>query len=61
MEDDAVRKLAAEIEVGQELDMLSIEELEKRIAILEEEIARYRDAIAGKQDSKSEAEAFFRK
>jgi uncharacterized small protein (DUF1192 family) len=61
MDEDAVRKLAAEIVIGESLDTLSIEELEKRITLLEGEIARHRDAIAGKQDTKTSAEAFFRK
>lgn len=42
-----------------EIEGLSVGELEARIGALEAEIARVRDVIAQKQDSKSAAEAVF--
>ncbi len=44
-----------------EIENLSVAELEERITALEAEIARVRDVIASKQDSKSAAEAVFGK
>jgi uncharacterized small protein (DUF1192 family) len=61
MDEDGVRKLRAELRIGEDLDELSIQELEERITLLDSEIARYRLAIDRKQDTKSSAEAFFRK
>ena len=43
------------------LEVLSIEALEEYIGELEIEIARVREAIAGKQDARTGAEAFFKK
>ncbi|MFC3703786.1 DUF1192 domain-containing protein [Devosia honganensis] len=47
-------------EVGAVLDGLSVEELEARIALLEEEIVRLRGAIAARGDSRKAAEAAFK-
>lgn len=44
-----------------EIEDLSVAELEERIMALEVEVARVRDVIASKQDSKSAAEAVFGK
>ena len=49
-----------EITIGEDLSLLSIGELEHRIQILESEIARIREVLAGKQSSKAAADAFFR-
>jgi len=46
--------------VGMALDSLSIDELEARIAMLEAEIARLRQAISRKSESRNAAEAVFR-
>ncbi len=43
------------------LEEMSIETLEEYIAELEAEIARIREAIAGKQDARAGAEQFFKK
>lgn len=43
------------------LEVMSIEALEEYIAELEAEIARAREAIAGKQTAREGAEAFFKK
>jgi uncharacterized small protein (DUF1192 family) len=57
--EDAPKK-KPEIVIGEELGLLSIEELQARIARLEAEIKRYREAIAAKQASKAAADSFFR-
>lgn len=44
-----------------EIEDLSVAELEARVAALEAEIERVKGVIAGKQDSKSAAEAVFGK
>ena len=50
----------AEIVVGEDISMLSVDELEKRIVLLEQEIGRIRDDIATKRMSKEAAESIFR-
>ncbi len=47
-------------EVGQDLSMLSIDEIDERIGLLEREIARLREARSKKEDSRAAASAFFR-
>jgi len=58
-QDDAPRPAA--VEIGQPLDLLSVAELDERIARLRQEIARLEDARAAKQAANAAAEAFFRK
>ena len=48
------------ITVGENLDLLSVSELEQRVQDLDSEIARVKAAIAAKQASKTAADAFFR-
>jgi uncharacterized small protein (DUF1192 family) len=48
-------------ELGQDLTLLSVAELNERIALLKEEIARLEADIKGKQASKSAADLFFKK
>jgi uncharacterized small protein (DUF1192 family) len=48
-------------EIGQELALLSIRELEERLELLNEEIGRLQAAIASKQGSRSVADQFFKK
>ena len=48
-------------EIGQDLALLSIKELEERIALLNDEIARLQVAIASKQGSRNVADQFFKK
>jgi uncharacterized small protein (DUF1192 family) len=48
-------------ELGQDLTLLSVAELNERIALLKEEIARLESDIKGKQASKSAADLFFKK
>ena len=47
-------------EVGQDLSMLSIDELDERIALLEREIGRLKEARARKEESRAAASAFFK-
>jgi uncharacterized small protein (DUF1192 family) len=61
MEEDDRPKKKIVHEIGQELALLSIGELEERIALLKEEIARLQAAIASKQGSRSVADQFFKK
>lgn len=58
-DDDRPKKITHEI--GQDLYLLSVKELEERIALLTEEIERLRAAIASKQSSRSAADSFFKK
>jgi uncharacterized small protein (DUF1192 family) len=55
------RKKTQEIVLGQDLSAISEHELTARIAVLEEEIARSREAIKSRQTSRSAADAVFRK
>jgi uncharacterized small protein (DUF1192 family) len=48
-------------EIGQDLVLLSVNELQERIALLKEEIARLEASIASKQSSRSVADTFFKK
>mgnify|MGYP001428785291 CR=1 FL=1 len=53
-------KKPAGITVGENLDLLSVAELEHRVQALESEIERTRAAIQSKRASKNAADAFFR-
>lgn len=59
-EEDAVRRVA-DIAIGADLTMLSIEDLESRIILLAAEIERITAAIAAKKQSKTAAETFFKR
>jgi uncharacterized small protein (DUF1192 family) len=48
-------------EIGQDLALLSVNELRERIALLKDEIARLDASIASKQASRSAADTFFKK
>jgi len=48
-------------EIGQDLSMLSLDEIDLRVAALEAEIERLAEARAKKDASRSAADAFFRK
>jgi uncharacterized small protein (DUF1192 family) len=60
MEAEDLPKKKPEIVVGENLDMLSVADLEQRISILESEIARIRQAVGQKRASKTTADSFFR-
>ncbi|MHB1111190.1 MAG: DUF1192 domain-containing protein [Devosia sp.] len=46
--------------VGMPIDTMSVEELNDRIGMLEDEIARLREAIAARQKTKAAAESIFK-
>jgi uncharacterized small protein (DUF1192 family) len=48
-------------EIGQDLALLSVNELRERIALLKDEIARLEASIASKQSSRNVADTFFKK
>ena len=59
-EDDRPKKKIVH-EIGQDLALISVKELQERIALLKEEIGRIEADIARKQASKSAADQFFKK
>jgi uncharacterized small protein (DUF1192 family) len=60
-EDDDRPKKKIVHEIGQDLALLSVKELEDRIALLKEEIARLEASIKSKQSSRNVADTFFKK
>jgi uncharacterized small protein (DUF1192 family) len=48
-------------EIGQDLSLLSVEELAERIAALKAEIARLEASIAAKRASRTSADQFFKR
>jgi len=58
-EEDRPRK-RPQIVIGEELAMLSVDELNRRIEALEQEIRRYKAAIAEKEKSKDTANSVFK-
>jgi len=60
-DDDDRPKKKITHEIGQDLALLSVNELNERIALLREEIARLEASIASKQASRSVADTFFKK
>jgi uncharacterized small protein (DUF1192 family) len=59
-EDDRPKKKITH-EIGQDLALLSIKELEERIALLNEEIGRLDAEIVRKRASRNAAAGFFKK
>jgi uncharacterized small protein (DUF1192 family) len=59
--DDDLPKKKVVHEIGQNLDLLSVEELGARIAALQEEIARLEAERVKKQASRSAADQFFKR
>ena len=57
--EDAPKK-PANMVIGENLDAISVAELEQRIQALESEIVRLKAEIAKKQASRSAADAFFK-
>ena len=47
-------------EIGQDLSVLSVDELDERIALLEKEITRLKEAKTAKENSLAAASAFFK-
>ena len=58
-DDDKPRKKIAH-EIGQDLSLLSVEELTERIALMNSEIERLQQAAARKRASKDAANNFFK-
>jgi len=58
-DDDRPRKKITH-EIGQDLSLLSVEELTERIALLTSEIERLREAAARKRASKDAANSIFK-
>jgi len=58
-DDDRPRKKITH-EIGQDLSLLSVEELGERIALLNSEIERLQQAATKKRASKDAANAFFK-
>src|SRR5262249_50146306 len=61
MDDDDRPKKKVVHEIGQDLALPSIKELQERIALLNEEIARLQATIASKQGSRNVADQYFKK
>jgi uncharacterized small protein (DUF1192 family) len=61
MEEDAPVKKKIIHEIGQDLALLSVEELSERIKALEDEITRLDAARTKKRDSRAVADQFFKK
>jgi uncharacterized small protein (DUF1192 family) len=59
--DDKPAKRKHAHEIGQDLSLLSVEELTARIALLQGEIARIQAELDAKNQTKSAAEALFRR
>ena len=57
--DDAPKK-PANMVIGENLDAISVAELEQRIQALDSEILRLKAEIAKKQESRNAAAAFFK-
>ncbi|MXQ12734.1 DUF1192 domain-containing protein [Microvirga makkahensis] len=57
---DEPRTALSAHEIGQDLSMLSVDELDERIALLEKEVARLKEAKAAKEDTRAAASALFR-
>jgi uncharacterized small protein (DUF1192 family) len=58
-DDDKPRKKITH-ELGQDLSLLSVEELSERIALLNSEIERLQQAVNRKRASKDAADSFFK-
>ena len=58
--DDLPKKKSVH-EIGQDLSLLSVEELAERIAALKAEIARLEASMAAKQASRTSADQFFKR
>jgi uncharacterized small protein (DUF1192 family) len=59
-EDDRPKKKIVH-EIGQDLTLLSVGELDERVALLKDEIARLEANKAAKQASRSSADQFFKR
>lgn len=60
MEDDDRPRKKITHEIGQDLSLLSVEELTERIALLKTEIVRLEEAATKKRASRDAANSFFK-
>ena len=60
MEDDDRPRRKISHEIGQDLSLLSVEELNERIALLNAEAERLRETMTKKKASKDAASSFFK-
>ncbi|MCC8965206.1 DUF1192 domain-containing protein [Bradyrhizobium sp. Pear76] len=60
IEDDDRPKKKISHEIGQDLYLLSVEDLTERIALLNAEVDRLKEAMSKKRASKDAADAFFK-
>jgi len=60
IEDDDKPKRKISHEIGQDLSLLSVEELNERVALLSAEIERLQAAVAKKRASKDAANSVFK-
>ena len=60
IEDDDRPKKKVSHEIGQDLSLLSVEELTERIALLSTEVKRLQAAVTKKRASKEAANSFFK-
>jgi uncharacterized small protein (DUF1192 family) len=61
MDDDDRPKKKLAHEIGQDLTLLSVKELDERVALLKEEIARLEADKVKKQAQRSAADQFFKR
>jgi uncharacterized small protein (DUF1192 family) len=61
LEDDDRPKKKLVHEIGQDLALLSVEELTDRIALLNDEVVRLQAALEKKRASRSAADQFFKR
>lgn len=61
MDDDDRPKKKIAHDIGQDLALLSVDEITERIALLRDEIVRLEDALNKKRASRSAADQFFRR
>ena len=59
-DDDRPKKKVAH-EIGQDLSLLSVEELQARIGLMQDEIKRLEADIAKKRDKRAAADQFFKR
>ncbi|HXN44043.1 MAG TPA: DUF1192 domain-containing protein [Xanthobacteraceae bacterium] len=59
--DDELPKKKPVHEIGQDLSLLSVEELAERIATLKAEMARLEASMAAKRASRTSADQFFKR
>jgi len=59
-EDDRPKKKVAH-EIGQDLTLLSVEELSARVALMKEEIARLETDMVNKRATRAAADQFFKR